>query len=97
MKVQQADSGFILTAVLMLLLISALVGTSFLFAARNSFAVVDRWRSGDECLLGLQAGLEKCKYAVYESYAEANVTKSWDSLETLAHRNDTSVELWTNL
>jgi hypothetical protein len=90
-------SGFVLTGVMMLLLIASMIGAAFLFSARNSFAVVDQWRVRDECLLGLQSGLERRKYSIDQGFrTNYNQTHSWDSLEALANRNSTAVERWTN-
>lgn len=97
MKAAEKKQGFVLTGVLMLLLIAALIGGAFLFSARSSFATVDQWRVRDECLLGVQSGLERRKYTVDQGFrTNYNVTHSWDSLDVLASLNSTSVERWTN-
>jgi hypothetical protein len=98
MKSGKKNTGFVLTGVLMLLLIASLIGGAFLFSARSSFATVDQWRSRDECLLGVQSGLERRKYAVDQAFrADYNETHSWDSLDTLATFNgSTTYEKWTN-
>lgn len=96
MKTNQ-NKGFVLTAVMMLLLIASLVGGAFLFSARSSFATVDQWRSRDECLLGLQSGLERRKYAIDQGFrTNYNVSHSWDSLDVLENLNTTATERWTN-
>jgi hypothetical protein len=96
-KAQRNSQGFVLTGVLMLLLIASLVGGAFLFSARSSFATVDQWRARDECLLGVQSGLERRKYAVDQGFrTNYNVSHSWDSLDVLGNMNSTAVERWTN-
>lgn len=97
MKTKKNNSGFVLAGVMILLLIAAFVGSAFLFSARNSFATVEQWRSRDECLLGLQSGLERRKYAVDQNFrTNYNHTHSWDSLDLLGNLNTTAVEVWTN-
>lgn len=93
----QNKKGFVLTGVMMLLVIAALVGGAFLFSARSSFAVVDQWRVNDECLFGLQSGLERRKYAIDQHFrTNYNVTHSWDSFDLIGNMDETNVELWTN-
>ena len=98
MKPERKNRGFVLTGVLMLLLIASLVGGAFLFSARSSFATIDQWRSRDECLLGVQSGLERRKYAVDQAFrTNYNVLRTWDSLDTLsAFHGTTTEEKWTN-
>jgi len=97
MKTERKNEGFVLAGVLMLLLIATLVGGAFLFSARSSFSTVDQWRTRDECLLGLQSGLERRKYAVDQAFRLVyNASNSWDSLDVLGSLNTTSVERWTN-
>jgi hypothetical protein len=97
MNAKKKNDGFVLTAVMMLLLIASLVGGAFLFSARNSFSTVDQWRTRDECLLGLQSGLERRKYAIDQGFRTIyNVSHSWDSLDVLGNLNVTAIEQWTN-
>lgn len=97
MKTEQNKQGFVLTAVLMLILIASLVGGAFLFSARNSFATVDQWRIRDECLMGLQSGLEVRKYEVDQSFrTNYNDTHSWDALDEIGNLNSTVTVRWTN-
>lgn len=97
MNTKRENKGFVLTAVMMMLLITALVGSAFLFSARNSFATVDRWRQYDECLLGLQSGLEQAEYALDSAFRiNAQTNASITSLNTLANKNTTGNFYWTN-
>ncbi|MEI8205866.1 MAG: hypothetical protein WCG03_03215 [Kiritimatiellales bacterium] len=97
MKTERKNEGFVLTGVLMLLLIATLVGGAFLFSARSSFATVKQWQNRDDCLLGLQSGLERRKYAVDQAFRLVyNASNSWNSLDVLGSLNTTSVERWTN-
>lgn len=96
MKTKQNNDGFVMTAVLMLLLIGALVGTVFLFSARNSFSVVENWQASDECLLGIQSGMEYRKYEIDDAFRTATTSVSWDSLDMLGNMNSVETEIWTN-
>jgi hypothetical protein len=94
MGCEKNTQGFVLTAVLMMLLIATLVGGAFLFSARNSFAAVDRWKARDECLLGLQSGLEEREYAVHRWIT--NNAVSTNMYNVLANLNVTATNYWTN-
>lgn len=97
MKTNTRNQGFVLTAVLMLLIIVTLAGGAFLFSARNSFATVDRWRERDECLLSVQAGLEQAKYAVDSHFrAVCAADKSWACMNDLANPIGSGNYVWTN-
>jgi hypothetical protein len=97
MKTQRNNQGFVLTAVMMLLLIASMVGGAFLFSARSSFATVDQWQARDECLLGIQSGMERRKYAIDQTFrTNYNVSHSWDSLDAIGNLSVTNVERWTN-
>lgn len=95
MKPQHKNQGFVLTAVMMLLLIASLVGGAFLFSVRSSFATVDQWRVRDECLLGLQSGLEQREYEL-DQIIRTNTTKSMNIFDALANQNTTVTQRWTN-
>ncbi len=95
MKPQQDNQGFVLPAVLMLLLIASLVGGAFLFSARNSFATVDQWRMRDECLLGLQSGLEQREYEM-DQVVKAVTTHDVNMFDGLDSTNSTKWMYWTN-
>lgn len=99
MSAKRQNEGFVLTGVLMLLLIATLVGGAFLFSARNSFATVDQWRVRDECLLGVQSGLERRKYAIDQAFrTNYDVNHSWTSLNVLVYSTKvTATERWTNM
>ena len=59
---------------------------------------MDQWRTRDECLLGVQSGLERRKYAIDQAFrTNYNDTHSWDSLDELTSFNGTTFyEQWTN-
>ena len=95
MKAEVKNQGFVLTGVLMLLLIAALVGGAFLFSARNSFATVDQWRTRDECLLGLQSGLERREFEL-DQVIRTNNTHDINMFDGLANKNTSVTVLWTN-
>ncbi|NOU36746.1 MAG: hypothetical protein HOO88_08250 [Kiritimatiellaceae bacterium] len=59
------NKGFVLTAVMMLLLIGLLVAGAFTISARQTLRTVDRWRAYDECQLAAQTALEKIKWNLY--------------------------------
>lgn len=95
MKNEQNNKGFVLTGVMLLLLIATLIGSFFLFSARSSFATVDQWRARDECLYGLQSGLERREYDL-DQIIRTNTTKSIHMFDALANKNMTVVQRWTN-
>lgn len=95
MKSQKDNQGFVLTAVLMLLLIAALVGGAFLFSARRSFATVDQWRIRDECLLGLQSCLEQREYEI-DLDVRAVTIHDRNMFDGLDSTNSTKWMYWTN-
>lgn len=96
MKTPKQNQGFVLTAVMMLLLIASLVGGAFLFSARSSFATVDQWRIREECLLGLQSGLEQREFDL-DQVIRTNMTKDINIYDALASLRTTNVMIWTNL
>lgn len=95
MKTPKQNQGFVLTAVMLLLLIASLVGGAFLFSARSSFATVDQWRIRDECLLGLQSGLEQREFDL-DQVIRTNTTKDINIYDALASLRTTNVMIWTN-
>jgi hypothetical protein len=99
MKSRQTAEGFILTAVLMLMLIASLIGGAFLFSARHSFKVLDQWRNYDEALLSAQAGLEQAKYELDQVF-RASPDHTWNSLDILANLTANQAPsgnyIWTN-
>jgi hypothetical protein len=95
MKNEQNNQGFVLTGVMLLLLIATMIGGFFLFSARNSFATVDQWRARDECLFGLQSGLERREYE-WDQMIRTNTSQSIDMFDVMANKNTTVVQLWTN-
>ncbi|MFA7256187.1 MAG: hypothetical protein WC047_01245 [Kiritimatiellales bacterium] len=95
MKPETKNSGFVLTGVLMLLIIAAVVGGAFLFSARNSFATVDQWRTRDECLLGLQSGLEQREYEL-DQIVQAVTVNDINMYDALDGTNSTVWRYWTN-
>lgn len=97
MKRRPHKKGFVLTAVMMLVLIAALIGSAFLFSARHSFKVLDQWRKFDECLLSAQSGLEEAKYALDQAFRLNYLTnKSWNAMNTLVSFNPSGNYVWTN-
>jgi len=95
MKAAKENQGFVLTGVLMLLLVAALVGGAFLFSARNSFATVDQWRLRDECLFGLQSGLERREYEL-DQIVRTNNVHDINMFDGLANQSASKTILWTN-
>lgn len=95
MRTQKQNSGFVLTAVMMLLLIASLVGGAFLFSARNSFSTIDQWRIRDECLLATQSGLEQAKYRLDE-VIQPRKTMGYAALDVLGTTNVSGNYIWMN-
>jgi hypothetical protein len=91
MKTNKQKDGFVLTAVLMLILIASLVGGAFLISARGSNKALAKWKEYDECMLAVQAGLEAVNYSlytnmIYQSYQTGNGNGP-DMLEVLANQD----------
>ena len=77
MKTNRNNEGFVLTAVMMLIVIASLVGGAFLVSARGTHKTLAAWKAYDDCLLAVQAGLEQVNYNMYtnlisEWYSEGN-------------------------
>ncbi|MBI9021084.1 MAG: hypothetical protein JEZ10_07510 [Verrucomicrobia bacterium] len=97
MKKQKQKNGFVMTAVLMLIVIASLIGGAFLVSAHNSFSAVDRWRDYDDCLLGMQSALEIVKYNLQEELNdEMEVEHSRASLGVLANKDFTTNVTWSS-
>ena len=91
MKANRKNEGFVLTAVMMLIVIASLVGGAFLVSARGTHKTLENWKAYDECLLAVQAGLESVNYSMYTNllndiYANGNRR---DSLQVLANQEFT--------
>ncbi len=92
MNTNRKNEGFVLTAVMMLIVIASLVGGAFLVSARNSYKTVERWHAYDECLLAAQYGLEVVNYTMYTNllndiYENGNRR---DCLDVLANQDFTT-------
>lgn len=84
MKTQNNSSGFILTAVLMLVLIGSMIAGAFVISSRQTMTAVDRWRAYDECLLAAQTALEKVKANLFADFSEYHSsTYSWTNINWL--------------
>jgi hypothetical protein len=92
MKTERKNQGFIMTAVLMLLLIGALVAGALVVTARQTLRTVERWQAHDECLLAAQTALERVKYNLYEGFNDYNQDAfSWTNIQWLVnHASDYS-------
>ncbi len=92
MKTKKMNEGFVLTAVMMLIVIASLVGGAFLVSARNSYKTAERWQVYDECLLAAQYALEKVNYDMYitlKDHIYETSGNSRDSLDILANQDFT--------
>lgn len=75
---RQDNEGFVLAAVLMLLLIGSLVAGAFMVSSRQTQRAVERWQAYDECLLAAQMAMEKVKSNIYTNFEAFNAfTFSW--------------------
>jgi hypothetical protein len=94
-----ANQGFVLTAVLMLLLVGSLVAGAFMISARQTQRTVERWQNYDECLFAAQLGMEKVKSNIYTNFENFNsFTFSWTNTYWLtqnAHKFSTNGTLAT--
>jgi hypothetical protein len=70
MKTNITKQGFVLTAVMMLIVIASLVGGAFLISARGTNTTLQKWIDYDECLVAVQAGLEAVNYSLYVKVIE---------------------------
>ncbi len=98
MKIKQPKEGFVLTAVLMLIVITSLIGGAFLLSAQNSFKAVDQWRDYDDCLMGIQSALEIVKYNLQEEYEaeKLEIGNCREALDVLANKNFTTNVMWSS-
>lgn len=92
MKMNRRNEGFIMTAVMMLIVLASLIGGAFLVSARGTHASLERWKAYDDCLLAVQAGLEAVNYGMYtdllnDIYANGNRR---DALAVLANQSFTT-------
>lgn len=75
------NEGFVLTAVLMLLLIGSLVAGAFVVSSRQTLRAVEKWREYDECLLAAQTAMEKVKSNLYTNFDSYNsFTFTWTNI-----------------
>ncbi len=85
---READNnskGFVLTAVMLLLLIVSLMAGALVVSSRQTLVTVERWQANDECLLAAQTALEKIKFNMYEDFKEYHqFTYSWTNINWLA-------------
>jgi len=93
MKTNRKNEGFVLTAVMMLIVIASLIGGAFLVSARGTNASLARWQDHDACLLAVQSGLELVNYRMFTNMLyqanmdEENGTTSPDMLAVLADQD----------
>ncbi len=89
---KQNNEGFVLAAVLMLLLIGSLVAGAFMISSRQTQRTVERWQAYDECLWAAQMAMEKVKSNIYTNFdVYNNFTFSWTNIYWLvAHAKDYS-------
>ena len=77
MKTSKRKEGFVLTAVMVLIVLASIIGGVFLVSARGTNRTVEKWKAYDECLLAVQAALESVNYGMYTNlladiYAHGN-------------------------
>ncbi|QHI70832.1 hypothetical protein [Tichowtungia aerotolerans] len=89
MKTCEQKEGFVLTAVMMLILLASFIGGAFLLSARGTNTSIENWKAYDECLLAVQSGLETVNYSMYTNllndiYLNGNRR---DSLDVLANKD----------
>ncbi|HKL21554.1 MAG TPA: hypothetical protein VJ904_07090 [Tichowtungia sp.] len=90
MKTTKPKQGFVLTAVMMLIVIASLVGGAFLISARRTNTVLERWNEHDRCMLAVQAGLEAVNYSLYTNllndiYVNGNRRDALGTLDGLSY------------
>lgn len=95
MKTNITKQGFVLTAVMMLIVIASLVGGAFLVSARGTNTTLQKWIDYDECLVAVQAGLEAVNYSLYvelldDIYENGNRR---DALQILAGASYSDIEV----
>lgn len=89
---KQSNEGFILTAVMMLIVLASIIGGAFLVSARGTNKTIENWKAYDECLLAVQSALESVNYSMYTNLLadiHANGNRR-DSLQVLANENFTT-------
>jgi len=78
---EKNNEGFVLAAVLMLLLIGSLIAGAFMISSRQTQRAVERWRAYDECLWAAQMAMEKVKSNIYTNFdAYNNFTFTWTNI-----------------
>ena len=65
MNVNKNNDGFVLVAVMVLIVLASIIGGVFLASARGTNRTVEKWKAYDECLLAVQAALEAVNYGMY--------------------------------
>lgn len=81
-RIRKKDNeGFVLAAVLMLLLIGSLIAGAFMISSRQTQRAVERWQAYDECLWAAQMAMEKVKSNIFTNFDSYNqFTFSWTNI-----------------
>ncbi len=93
--------GFVMTAVLMLLLIGLLVAGSFMVSARQTLRTVDRWKAYDHAMLMTKTATEKVKWNLYDALLtdfnslDASFTNDANWIKNNAYRYSTNGSMAT--
>jgi hypothetical protein len=66
-NIKEGAEGFVMTAVLMLLLIGLLVAGFFMVSARQTLRTVERWQAYDNGMLMAKTATEKVKWNLYNA------------------------------
>jgi hypothetical protein len=88
--------GFVMTAVLMLLLIGLLVAGAFMISARQTLRTVDRWNAYDHAMLMTKTATEKVKWNLYNALLtdfnslDASFTNDANWIKNNAYRYSTN-------
>jgi len=76
-----SKAGFVMVGVMMLIVVAAIAAGGFMFSARQSLPVVNRWHTYDDALLAAQTGLERVKSNLYDDFRDYHKsTYSWNNI-----------------
>jgi len=98
---QEGTKGFVMTAVLMLLLIGLLVAGSFMVSARQTFRTVERWQAYDHAMLMAKTATERIKWNLYDALLtdfnslDASFTNDANWIKNNAYRYGTNGSMAT--
>ncbi len=88
-----ANQGFVLALTLVLILVTSLLASGLVFAARQSLKTVAGWTDYDNALLAAQAAIEKEKSTLHTKFLGLNDTyTTWNKVMWIEEESDYTKE-----